>query len=101
MCVCARTFLRRLLHLPPPDGMLNVSITTGTPLLAFVTIPTSLRPQLLTRSPFWYLFLFILRERARAGEGQERERERIPSRPHAASAEPNAGLKLMNHKIVI
>ena len=40
------------------------------------------------------------------GEGQrerERERERrerIPSRLHTISAEPNAGLKLMNHEIM-
>ena len=26
--------------------------------------------------------------------------ERIPSRPHTASTEPNAGLELMNHKIM-
>ena len=45
---------------------------------------------------FIYLFL-----RERAGEGQrEREIERIPSRLHAVSTEPNAGLKPMNHEIM-
>ena len=35
------------------------------------------------------------------GEGQrERGRERIPSRLHAVSAEPDTGLKLMNHEIM-
>ena len=41
------------------------------------------------------------RERAQAGEGQrERGREKIPSRLHAVSREPNAGLDLTNHEIV-
>ena len=34
------------------------------------------------------------------GRGRERGRERIPSRFHAASAEPSAGLKLTNREIV-
>ena len=41
--------------------------------------------------------------RAREGEskgGAEREGERIPSRLRIASAEPNVGLKLMNHEIM-
>ena len=42
---------------------------------------------------------------ARIGEGQrekerERERERIPSRLHAISAEPDAGLRLTNCEIM-
>ena len=37
----------------------------------------------------------------RQGEGQrERERERIPSRLHTVSAEPDAGLELMNRESV-
>ena len=41
------------------------------------------------------------RERAHASRGgAEREGERIPSRFHAVSAEPNAGLDLTNHEIV-
>ena len=52
----------------------------------------------------YFLSLFILRERGsvRAGEGAERERERegerIPSRYHAVSAEPDAGLELTNRE---
>ena len=34
------------------------------------------------------------------GRGRERGRERIPSRLHAARAEPNAGLDLMNYEII-
>ena len=35
------------------------------------------------------------------GEGErERERERIPNKLHDVSAEPNAGLKSMNPKIL-
>ena len=33
--------------------------------------------------------------------GAERERERIPSRLHAVSMEPNVGLELPNHEIMI
>ena len=49
----------------------------------------------------WFIYLFILRDRKRetvhAGEGQrERERERIPRSLPTVSAEPDAGLKLMN-----
>ena len=39
------------------------------------------------------------------GEGTERERERgrerIPSRLHTVSIEPDAGLELRNHEIMI
>ena len=50
------------------------------------------------------MFTYLFRERGterQTGEGQrererEREREKIPSRLHAASAEPNAGLDLPN-----
>ena len=38
------------------------------------------------------------RETVPAGEGQ-RERERNPSRLHAVSVEPDAGLHLTNHEI--
>ena len=34
------------------------------------------------------------------GRGRERGRERIPSRLRAASAEPDAGLHLMNQEIM-
>ena len=34
------------------------------------------------------------------GRGRETGRERIPSRLHAVSTEPEAGLELMNHEIV-
>ena len=37
---------------------------------------------------------------AQAGEGQ-RNRERIPSKLHAVNAEPDAGLDLKNHEIMI
>ena len=46
----------------------------------------------------WIDFLKIclcLRETETSWEG-----ERIPSRPYAASAEPDAGLELMNHKVI-
>ena len=40
-------------------------------------------------------------ETVQVGEGLgERERKRILSRLHAASAEPDAGLKLTKHKIM-
>ena len=46
---------------------------------------------------FFFLSLFILRETetSRVGRGRKRkrERERFPSRLHAASTEPNVGLK--------
>ena len=42
------------------------------------------------------MFIF---ERDRERE-RERERERIPSRLHTVSAEPEAGLKLMNCEIM-
>ena len=35
-----------------------------------------------------------------SGGGAEREGERIPSRLHTVSAEPEAGLELMNHEIM-
>ena len=49
---------------------------------------------------------FILRERKREGEsmsggGAERERKKIPSRLHAASVEPSAGLEPGNCEIII
>ena len=52
----------------------------------------------------FYVCLFVCllfeRERDQAGEGQrERERE-IPSRFHAASAEPSGGLELTNGEIM-
>ena len=34
------------------------------------------------------------------GRGRDRGRERIPSRLHAVSAEPDAGLELTNHEIM-
>ena len=42
------------------------------------------------------VYLFILRERERE---RERDRDRIPSRLRAISAEPSAGLELMNWEI--
>ena len=33
-------------------------------------------------------------------ERREKERERIPSRVLPVSTEPNAGLELMNHKVM-
>ena len=44
-----------------------------------------------------------MRERDRettSGAGAERGRERIPGRLHTVSAEPDAGLKLINHEIM-
>ena len=52
---------------------------------------------------FVSLGFFSLRDKERAGERQkerERERERIPSRLHAVSAEPHAGLDLTNCEIM-
>ena len=43
--------------------------------------------------------VFILKEKVRE-EGRSRKRERIPSRFHAVSAEPKAGLHLRNREIV-
>ena len=34
------------------------------------------------------------------GRGRERRREKISSRLHAASTEPDVGLKLTNHEIM-
>ena len=48
---------------------------------------------------FKFIYLFSERERewTQAGEGQrEGEIERIPSRPHAFSAEPDVGLNPIN-----
>ena len=46
-----------------------------------------------------FFLMFILRETERMQAGKER-RERIPSKLHAVSTEPNAGLKLTNHEII-
>ena len=47
-----------------------------------------------------FLSLFILREREKERAGKrQRKGERIPSRLHTISAEPNAGLKLLNGEI--
>ena len=53
-------------------------------------------------SPFFFsLNLFILRNSVWAEEGKSVwERKGIPSRLRTVSTEPNAGLKLMNHKII-
>ena len=50
---------------------------------------------------FFNGYLFILREREHASgsRGRERGRERIPSRLHAVSIEPGAGLELINREI--
>ena len=48
----------------------------------------------------FYLFIFE-RERKKANRGgAEREGDRIPSRLHAVSTEPDAGLEFMNHEIM-
>ena len=54
------------------------------------------------------MFVYFLRERERERErermireGAEIEGERIPSRLHVISAEPNEGLELTNHDIMI
>ena len=55
------------------------------------------------RKDFSFKFYVFLRETetAQVGEGQrERGKERLPSRLHAASTEPNAGLELMNCEIM-
>ena len=52
---------------------------------------------------FLSLFLHSERERERVRMhqgGAERETERVPSRFHAFSAEPDAGLDLMNREIM-
>ena len=48
---------------------------------------------------FIFIFLVYFRERVGEGKGQ-REGDRILSRLHAVSAEPDAGLELMNHEIM-
>ena len=48
-------------------------------------------------------FIYFERKRERESRGRaerDRERERIPSRVHAVSVEPDAGLKPTNHKKV-
>ena len=59
---------------------------------------------IMSKMLFLFIFLsnlFILRERAWAGvEQKERERERILSRLCTVITEPDAGLELMNHKIL-
>ena len=46
----------------------------------------------------FFIFIYFERERAWRG-GAERERDRLPSRLRAVRAEPDMGLKLMNHEI--
>ena len=53
---------------------------------------------------FYYFFKFINFEREREQvkeEQEERERERIPNRLHTVSIQPNVGLKVTNHEIMI
>ena len=55
----------------------------------------------MTRRFYFIYYFYVLRERererARAGERQRgKERERIPVRLQTVSAEPDAGLELMN-----
>ena len=50
---------------------------------------------------FLNVYLLILRERAYTSrKGVESRRERVPSRFHAVSTEPNAGLDPMNIEIM-
>ena len=50
---------------------------------------------------FCFKCLFILREREhRGGAEREREAERIPTRLHAVSPEPDAGLEPTNGEIM-
>ena len=42
-----------------------------------------------------FLFIFIFERECKQGRG--RERGRIPSRLHGVNAEPDVGLKLVNH----
>ena len=51
---------------------------------------------------FLSLFIYFQRDRERERERESRggARERIPSRLHAISAEPDAGLNLTNHEIM-
>ena len=54
---------------------------------------------------FFFKFVYLEkereRERERGREGQkERERERIPGRLPTINTEPDAGLEVMNHKII-
>ena len=50
---------------------------------------------------FLSVFIYFERERKSAsGEGSGREGERVPSRLHAVSEGPEAGLKLTNHEII-
>ena len=60
--------------------------------------------------PLYFFFKFVYfererdRQRERVGEEQrerEREGERIPSRLHTVSTQPDVGLYLMNHEIMI
>ena len=50
-----------------------------------------------------FVFKFIYFERKRESRGRDREKrgkERIPSRLHAVSTEPDAGLDLTNSEIM-
>ena len=47
-----------------------------------------------------FIYLFLSEKESKQGKGRERGRERIPSRLHAVSTEPDAGLKLMNCEII-
>ena len=52
---------------------------------------------------FSRFYVFILKEREGKRESREkteRGRERIPSRPRAASAEPDVGLEPTNYEII-
>ena len=50
---------------------------------------------------FICLFIYFEREKERGrGRERERERERMPSRLHAVSTEPSAGLELTNCEIM-
>ena len=56
---------------------------------------------ILLQTSFLFFLIYFERERMGGGRGRERERERerIPSRLHAVSTEPNAGLKLTDREI--
>ena len=52
-------------------------------------------------APLKFIFIYFERDRERTSRGRAGERkERIPSRLHAATAEPNAGLELTKHEIM-
>ena len=73
-----------------------------------LSLPHTPRVELLKYSSFvalgaikWIFFLKFIYLLGRGGVERERIRERIPSRFHTVSMEPDVGLEVTNHEIII